>query len=441
MRHPLRLRFARNVAMTGGAQATQAVMAMIAGIVVARELGASAKGTISVLTALGAMSVLVCSLGVHLSGIYFLGRHKAERDTIVSNNLLFASVGGVVTASGLLAIGVLFEQEVLHNIDLGLFLLYVTCVPLLYFNEFGRALLLGLGRVGTYNVPDALGGVLLLVGTVVAILLFGHDLTPQVALRVVLELALTVMIVAFLRRATRIRFRPSLAMIRRQLSYGLRNYASSLLWQFLLQSDILLCNHFLGSGPTGVYSVAVSLGLPITMLGGVVGTLTFQRVSAEEDRDARIAQTNTAVRVLIPLVLGVIAAVGLVAQVAIPVLYGDAFSDAGIALALLLPGLFAYSLEIVLMNFLAGEGSPPIVVYGPFVGLVVNVVANLYVIPRWGINGASVTSSVGYASVLLLVVRYYRRSTGAGLREMLLARGADFRLLMRGRAPAEVPSA
>jgi O-antigen/teichoic acid export membrane protein len=168
------------------------------------------------------------------------------------------------------------------------------------------------------------------------------------------------------------------------------------------------------------------------MLGGVVGTLTFQRVSAEEDREARIAQTNTALRVLIPLVAGVIVVVGLAAQLMIPILYGHAFSAAGVALLLLLPGLFAYSLEIVLMNFLAGEGSPPIVVYGPLVGLILNFVANLFVIPRWGINGASITSSVGYGAVLLLVVRYYRRSTGASLRELLVARRADFTLLLRG---------
>jgi O-antigen/teichoic acid export membrane protein len=438
MRNPLRLRFARNVAMTGGAQAMQAVLAMVAGIVVARALGASAKGTISVLTALGSMSVLIASLGVHLSGIYFLGRYKDERDTIVSNNLIFAIAGGIVTAVGLTVVALAFKDAVLHGIALSLFFIYVGCVPLLYFNEFGRALLLGLGRVGTYNVPDAIGGVLLLVGTLVSIGLFGHDLEPQVALRVLLEVVLAVLIIAFLRRATRIRFRPSLATLRRQLNYGLRNYASSLLWQFLLQSDILLCNHFLGSGPTGVYSVAVSLGLPITMLGGVVGTLTFQRVSAEEDREARIAQTNTALRVLIPLVAGVILVVGLAAQLMIPILYGHAFSAAGVALLLLLPGLFAYSLEIVLMNFLAGEGSPPIVVYGPLVGLILNFVANLFVIPQWGINGASVTSSVGYGAVLLLVVRYYRRSTGASFRDLLVARRADFNLLLSGREPRPV---
>lgn len=412
---------------------------MISGILVARALGTSGRGIISVLTALGGMTVLVASLGVHLSGIYFLGRFKSERDTIVSNNLLFGALGGLATAAGLTAVAVIFHDEVLHGIELGLFFIFVFSVPLYYFNEFGRGLLLGLGRVGIFNLPDVLGGAILFGGTVTALLVFGDHVAPLVALRIVVEVAITALILVFLRRSLRFRFQPSRKLLGRQLRFGLRNYTGSLFWLGLLQSDILLCNHFLGSGPTGVYSVAVSLGFPITMLAGVVGTLTFQRVSAEESRATRIAQTNRAVRVVLPLVTLAIIVMGLLAHLIVPLLYGHEFEGAANALILLLPGLLAFGLEVVMMNFLAGEGSPPIVIWAPAAGLVVNVVANVFVIPRWGINGASVTSSVAYTVVLLLVLRFYRRSTGSTLRQVLGTRWTDVQALVdirRGRDPA-----
>jgi O-antigen/teichoic acid export membrane protein len=437
MRKLFRVRFVRHVAMTSGAQASQAALAMVSGILVARLVGASARGTLAVLTATGGMAVLLASLGVHFSGVYFLGRFKSQRDAIVSNNLLAGVLGGLATGAVLAVVGVLFHRTLLHGIGLGFFVLYVCCVPFNYFNEFGRSLLLGIGRVGTYNIPDVFGGLALFTGTALAIVVFGRALLPLVALRVIVEVTTAVGVVAFILRAARLRFAPSRPLFQKQLKYGVRNYGSSLMWLFLLQSDVVLCNYFLGSHRTGVYSVAVSLGLPITMLAGVVGTLTFQRVASEERRERRIAQTNRAIRVLFPLILLTIAAMAIGARWLIPVIYGREFDPAVDALLLLLPGFLFYSLEIVMMNFLAGEGSPPIVIWGPLVGVVINVVANIFVIPRWGINGASVTSSVAYAVVFLLVLAYYKRSTRSSILDVLGTRLGDIHAFTARHTPRE----
>src|SRR3954468_5456208 len=138
MKNPLRLRFVRDVAMTGGAQGIQAICAMLGGILVARFLGPEAKGQLTVLVALGAMAVLLASLGVHQSAIYFLGRHKDERDAIVSNNTLFALCGAVVTTALLAALGVTFHDQLLSGVPLTLFFAYLLAVPFNYVTEFVR---------------------------------------------------------------------------------------------------------------------------------------------------------------------------------------------------------------------------------------------------------------------------------------------------------------
>jgi len=425
MRNPLRVRFVRDVAMTGGTQATQAASAMIAGILVARVLGPEAKGELSVLTALASIAVLLVSLGVHHSGVYFLGRFKSDRAAVVSNNALVGIAGGVVTGVALGVTGVVFHEQLLHGIAISLFLVFLLFVPCNYFNEFGRRVMLGAGRVGIYNLPDLFSGGGLIFGTSAALLIFGSKLVPLVVLRVVVELAISAFLFVQIGRLIGYRFKPSWPVLRRQMRYGMRNYASSLLWIFLVQSDLVLCNHFLGNKPTGVYSVAVSLGLPITMLGTVVGTIIFQRVSADESATSRVAKTNRAIRVLVPILTVAVAALAVCASWIVPLIYGSKFDAASEALVLLLPGLFALCIELVIMNFLAGNGSPPIVYIAPLIGLIVNLGANFYVIPRYGINGAATTSSVGYAIVLALALGYYLRSTGSRLRELLMPRLAD----------------
>lgn len=435
MRNPLRVGFVRDVALTGGAQFAQAFLALLAGVLVARYLGPSGRGTLSVLLALGSMAVLLGSFGLHFSAVYFLGRFKAEREGVVSNVVLAGITGGLVAGVTLAAAGTVFHRQLLHDIRPEIFFLYVLSVPLMYFNSFGRAIILGLARVRVYNVPVLIEGSGLLLGTAGALALFGSRLEPLVILRVVIELAIFALVFLYIIRSVRLRLRLSRELLRRQLGYGLKNYASSLGWLFLIQSDLILCNYFLGNGPTGVYSVAVSLGLPITMIASVVGTLTFQRVSADDDRTRRIANTNRTVRILVPTVTTLAVAVGVSAVWVVPFVFGAQFNAAANALILLLPGLVAISLELVMMNFLGGEGSPPIVYWAPIAGLVLNLGANLFVIPRWGIDGAAVTSSVAYGAVFALLLAYYLRWTGSRLREVLVLRGDDVRSLGAAGGP------
>jgi O-antigen/teichoic acid export membrane protein len=432
-----RIRFIRDVAVTGGAQVAYAASAMVAGILVARALGPEGRGEISVLTALGAMAVLLASLGLHTSSIYFIGRFKNDADGVITNNTIAAVVGGLATAVALLGACLVFQDQLLNAISVGLLLVFLPWVPFNYFNEFGSRTALGMGSVALMNLPLLVGAVGLLLGTAIALAVFGSHVVPLLVVRVAIEVVAAICLVVGLRKLRRFRFRPSMPLFRRQLRYGLRNYASSLMWTLLLQSDIVLCNHFLGKGETGVYSVAVSVGLPVTVLAAAIGTLTFQRVSSDESAENRAANTNRILRLLLPIVLIGSAAIAAAAPWVVPFVYGESFRPAVTALIIILPGLIALTLETVVMNFLAGEGSPPIIYQAPFLALVVNVVANLFVIPRWGINGAAMTSSVCYILVLVTVLAFYIRWTGSRPRDVLMLRAEDIRVLRRGSvAPA-----
>ena len=434
-------RFVRDVAMTGGTQAFIGLASMAGGIIVARVLGPSARGVISVLVALGSMAVLLASFGVHTSSIYFLGRFKSDRDAIISNNFVVGVVGGLLAATGLAVLGLVFQRALLNGIGLGVFLLYVTFVPFNYFNEFARRTVLGEGRVAAFNLPELGTASSLLFGVSAAILIFGRHVAPLLAVRVGTEALIAGALAVYTRRAIGFHFKPSAPLLREQVKYGVRNYAGSLLWVVLLQSDLVLCNHFLGSKQTGIYSVAVSLGLPVTLLANVVAILTFQRVSFDSSRPSRIANTNRVVRVLVVITAASTACMAAAASWIVPLIYGASFGAASQALLLLLPGLFALSVELVLMNFFAGEGSPPIVYLAPVVGVAVNLGANLLVIPRWGIDGAATTSSLAYLIVFVLVFRQYRRATQCRARSVLLLQSGDLAVLRRSGEEPQSESA
>ena len=68
-----------------------------------------------------------------------------------------------------------------------------------------------------------------------------------------------------------------------------------------------------------------------------------------------------------------------------------------------MPGTYFLGVETVMVQLLNSEGFPPIIIVAWVVATIINVVVNFWAIPRYGILGASIVSSVCYFLVFVLV--------------------------------------
>ncbi len=69
-------------------------------------------------------------------------------------------------------------------------------------------------------------------------------------------------------------------------------------------------------------------------------------------------------------------------------------------------GIFLLSLATIHNNVLAGRGYPPIIIYATGAGFILNFGLNLLFIPRYGITGAAITSSISYFVMFFMVLIY-----------------------------------
>ena len=97
-------------------------------------------------------------------------------------------------------------------------------------------------------------------------------------------------------------------------------------------------------------------------------------------------------------------------------LYGAPFADAGVALRFILPGIVAYSAVAVLTRYITGRGRPGTTTVIMLGGLSTNVIANVFLIPRLGTNGAALASSISYAITAFVTVLVFRRCPAAASR-------------------------
>jgi O-antigen/teichoic acid export membrane protein len=77
------------------------------------------------------------------------------------------------------------------------------------------------------------------------------------------------------------------------------------------------------------------------------------------------------------------------------------------------------------------RGYPRLIFWSGLVSLLVNIALNIILIPRYGISGAAVATSISYTLNFVVLVIAFRYLTGTPVISMLIPRYSDLKLLSR----------
>ena len=397
--------FIRQVGETYLTQIAVVAIGLANSILVTRLLGPEGRGMFAVAVTLAAVGVQLGNLGLHSSNTYNVARNVTLLPVLVANSLAVSGMAGL--AAGVVLLAFQWRAD-LAPVGSTLLTLALAGVPLGLANLLLQNLLIGLQRMRTYNVIDLTTRVLAVLLVAAAALL--GVVSPEVIFGLTLTTGVLGLVWAFLRLRALFAtsMRPSWPVLRQGLGYGLRAYASSLFAFLVLKSDIVLVKYLRGATETGYYSIAVSLADLLLMLPMIVGTVLFPRLAAAPDLRERWRLTRRVLAVMAPATPVALLVTLFAARPLIRLAYGPAFEASAPAVAWLLPGIGCMAINMVLMNFFGSCGMPAIVVVSPLLALVVNVAANLVVIPWLGFVGASMTSSVAYFLMLAMSLAYIR---------------------------------
>jgi stage V sporulation protein B len=98
------------------------------------------------------------------------------------------------------------------------------------------------------------------------------------------------------------------------------------------------------------------------------------------------------------------------------------------ALRFLLPGVVILALGKVIAGDLAGRGLLLYNTLGSFTALTATVAFDLLLIPRLGINGAAIASSVSYALATGVMLFFYTRISGNTVADLIVPRLTDWQV-------------
>jgi O-antigen/teichoic acid export membrane protein len=409
-----------NIAARSGALASLA----LATLLVARIGGPSSVGVYVLLRILPGIVGLLLSSGLPGAAPYFLaGSNRGDarlRGTLIG----IVCVGGVVgTALWILTtplLGRLFFEDVPSA---AVALAGLTVLTQLLFAST-KACLQGLDDLSGTNWAIFLEEFLF----VPAYLLLGAIGVPGnyaivLALLLADSLATGMCVVRLARRDFFVApGRPHLPLARRVCAFGARGQVGNLVSLLNYRLDFVILGALSGPAVLGTYAVASKLAellrIPAQSLFWVLYPRFAQESADEAESHARrlVPRAGAAVAVgAIPLAL--------LAGFIVPAVYGHSFTPAIIPAQIILVGVAGEGVAGVITAFLYGRGRPGLNSLATGGGLVVTVVLDILLIPRFGAVGAAWASTAAYLTTTALLVLSLQRL--ARERQRLVAPLAD----------------
>ena len=394
------------------------------GVIIARVLGPTNKGILSIIVLLPNLLVSVGHLGIGNANLYFIGKKKFSFQSILSNSLtLSITFGGFLILFCLVTVAFL-KDTIFKEIDFIVIAIAVFIIPFTLFIKYASYIFLGKQMIRERNLVNILQGLLLFICIVVLVLFLRLGIKGALISTLGGLLFATFYSLRHLRRMGRLTLCFDYELFKKSIGYGIKPYLALVILSLNYRFDIFLVKYFLTNTDVGYYSLAVSIANKLWYLPSAVGIITYAKVASLDSEQAN-KLTPKACRntLLASFIVGIV--LFWAGRFLIPLVYGQAYMPSISAFMVLLPGVLAMTIYVTLHSDLAGRGRPEITLYVFSGALAVNIALNLFLIPKMGIEGAALASTVSYTAGSVVLGYIFSRLTNTKLRDILLLQRSD----------------
>ena len=422
-----RSRFLASIATILGGQLATIALAMLFEVCVARLLGPTARGQISICLMAIWFGAVLGGLGGDVPIVIWAAGVSGKFSEWISTIFLWGAAGSVAAALLWMFVYGRWHFSWFQGVTPELAQLVSFSIPPAILFSYLIALLTGTERFPSRAAVTLFRSAANLAGFLALVWLRGRS--ASVALwSNWLGLAFGIVASAFfLRDALHSKnwSVPKLNQeIRSGLSVGLRGQLGPLTTFFTYRLDVFVVNYFSNPAQVGIYAIGVAVSESLWQIPQAVATALFPRTARTAEKDATAFTCLILRQVLLISCLSA-ALIALASPLAIPLVFGTRFAAAAPVILWLLPGTVALCLAKVSAADLAGREKTAYASYFGVAGFGVTVGLDFALIPKWGIQGAAVASSLAYLVTGMLFLAALRHELKVGWKQLLVPTRAE----------------
>jgi O-antigen/teichoic acid export membrane protein len=365
-----------------------------------------AYGRVEIVTAATAVLAIVLQMGISSAffRFYFDAKERTEKLTVIRTSFWFTMAMSTVG----LALGVLFASPLAHVLGLGHDATLVRAGAVGLWGQTNYQQLTALFRVEERSTQYAIASVANVLITVAAMVLFvavfHWGAVGLVAGNFTGTLVVYLALVAYRSEQLGVEFDTSL--LRGMQRFGMPLVPSALALWTINFVDRQFIVHYKDAAEVGVYSAAVKIAAVITfMLVAFRTAWPAFAYSIEDDRDAKRTYAFV-LTYLMTLTSWAALALGALAPWLVQLLTNPRYQRAeeGVATLAFAGAVYAGYVVLAIGSGRARRTQLNWVVTG--VGAAVNVGLNIWLVPRWGMVGAAISTAAAYVVLFVGMTLY-----------------------------------
>jgi PST family polysaccharide transporter len=386
-----------------GDRALRMGMGLVVGLWVARYLGPEQFGLLNYAQAFVALFTALATLGLDRIVVRDLVQHPEKKGEILGTTLALRLAGALaaILVQGLTVYFIQPDNLLLH-------LLVAILGSAMVFQAFDSVDLWFQSQVQSRHTVIAKNAAFLLMGGVRVALILARQPLVAFAVAILGEAALGAFFLLLRYRHQRGdpgAWRVSGAWAKTLLRDGWPLILSGLAVMIYMRIDQIMLGQMGGNAAVGIYSAAVRISevwyfIPIAITSSVAPSIIASRQLGAALYYSRIQKL---MRLMVLLSVGIALPMTFLGPLLVVRLYGTAFAASGPILALHIWTAVFVFLGLAQGPWLVAEGLMKVSLNRTLAGGVVNVLLNLYLIPRFGGMGAAWATLAAQATSTLLV--------------------------------------
>lgn len=420
----------RTYIATVGASLALPIAAIVTSPLLARALGVDGRGSFSAVIAPANLATLLATAGLPEAFVFFLAARRPLSSKTLLGGLGVSFAFGSVAASVL----VLLAPAITARIPQyqALFTLVALTIPFAMLVASTRGVAQGLQLYRRVNVERLLS-ILVRVIPLVALFLL-HELTVEIAVLVTWASGLVpaVIYAPVMRELLRNNRDCGAERVKlgSLLSYSTKVWAGSIAGLLVLRLDQPILAILAPPSALGLYVIAVAVAEVPQSAVGAIQQITAGRIASGHGVDAgmRTLRLSLAISLLAAMIGGILC------QLVVPFVFGVDFAEAIVPTQVLLFATVPGAAMSVLVSICLGVNRPGFVILSQVLSLCLAVGSLAWLVPLAGATGAAWSSLVTYAAAALLLGVFVRRAYPFPLRDYLILRADDFRVILRRRS-------
>ncbi|MDP4085842.1 MAG: flippase [Bacillota bacterium] len=426
--------FLSNSILTLTRQLIGIVIGVLVVSIVARGLGSTRNGEYTLITYVPIMLMTFLNLGINSSTVYYVGRKKISINSAYTTNIIISIALSIISILiGAAAIYIL-KDSYFKQTNTGLLYLSLLSLPGIFLMTFMQTILQGMEHFRSYNTALVVQQFSNLFFLVVFLFVIPLGVLGTILAFILGYVCSVVYMTFFLIKYSEASFSFhyfSFSELKELLTYGIKAHVSNIMTFFNYRLDVFLVANFLSMHYVGVYTFAVNIGERLSIFSQSISQVLLPRIAATNAEEDRNQITSMVSRFLMILVLLMSVALFIVSGLIVRLLGGADYPESPMLLRWIIPGVAVLAVEKILSNDLAGRGKPELNMYVSFFNVALNVVLNLILIPKIGVAGAAISTTITYVASFIIKCWIYKKETKMRYRTFLVMTSSDFALIKK----------